>query len=193
MNKWGNKNSDSNIFRIVLFVSRNKDNKTPSNIVKGFKERRESFLTYKDTDELMEDFKNFASKGVPGEISRFYISVNARNLTSIKRAVLHALIDDDSNKFIANPLPYIAGIAALKENALTRKWMLDIDTKDESVLNQIKELISKNTVISEEIETPNGYHIIVENGFDTRELLNKFHDVSLKRDDLKFVSIATKV
>ena len=193
MDDFGRENSDSNNFRVVLFTSRNKDNKTSTRTIEGFKERRQSFLSYKDTDELMEDFKIFVNKGVPGETSRFYISVNARNLTNIRRELLHALIDDDSNRFISSPLPYIAGIAALKENALTRKWMFDIDTKDESILNQVKELISKNTVIAEEIETPNGYHIIVENGFDTRELICKFHDVTLKRDDLKLVSIATKV
>ena len=33
-------------------------------------------------------------------------------------------------------------------------------------------------------KTPNGYAVILEHGFDTRELLSKWKDVELKRDDM---------
>ena len=33
-------------------------------------------------------------------------------------------------------------------------------------------------------KTPNGYAVVLEHGFDTRELLSKWKDVELKRDDM---------
>lgn len=59
----------------VFFVSRNKDNKD----VKDFKQRKISFLTDKSLDELKGKFDAFVARGVKGELSRFYISVNERN------------------------------------------------------------------------------------------------------------------
>lgn len=41
-------------------------------------------------------------------------------------------------------------------------------------------------------KTPNGYAVIVSHGFDTRELLAKWKDVGLKRDDLLCIEWSKK-
>ena len=96
---------------------------------------------------------------------------------------------------IVNPLPYIAGIAALTENRADNKWLIDVDTKDGSILNDIRLMLTNelDTPIIETIGTPNGYHIIVEHGFDSRILYKKYPDyVEIKRDDMKLMFINKK-
>lgn len=49
--KWGTINSDAPVY-VILFVSRNKDNAD----VKGFTERRKSFISQQPIEELMRLF-----------------------------------------------------------------------------------------------------------------------------------------
>lgn len=80
---------------IVLFISRNKDNKN----VEGFKQRSYSFLTNKqynsveDELDLLKDFKNFVRKGVVGETSRWYMSINERDSKKVNNKLIHYLVD----------------------------------------------------------------------------------------------------
>ena len=72
-NKWNRDEVDNNIdtpINVVLFVSRNKDNKD----IKDFKERRNAFVTTRNhTDfRLIEDFYAFVRKGQPNEMCRMY-------------------------------------------------------------------------------------------------------------------------
>lgn len=45
----------------------------------------------------------------------------------------------------------------------------------------------------EKHKTPNGYAIVVEHGFDTRELMEKWkgYDITLKKDELLFLDMIT--
>ena len=63
---------------LVLFKSRNKDNK---NTVENYKERQYLFLTHYtkedvNTPEFKKEFDEFVQKGKPNELSRCYMSVN---------------------------------------------------------------------------------------------------------------------
>ena len=70
----------SNLY-VYLIRSRNKDNKD----IPNFKQRVETILEYKENeDKVIEAFKNFANKGVPGEQTRLYRSVNSRNEEKIR-------------------------------------------------------------------------------------------------------------
>ena len=189
-NKWDSsrKEEATENARVVLFVSRNKDNKD----ILGFKERRYSFLTSRKPEELKNDFDYFVSEGNPGEMCRFYMSVNTRDLKKIKKALIHKLIDSDTAKELLKPESCIVGIAALKKNALTKHWLLDVDTKDPLVLSMIRSVISPYTDVLGEAETPNGHHIVTEHGFDTRRFSDAFPQVTIKRDDMALISWKTK-
>lgn len=80
-----------NKLRVVLFVSRNKDNKHLSN----YTQRKKSFLSNKTVEELEETFMDFVNKGLNGEMSRMYLSVNPRDEKSIKRELMHELFDNN--------------------------------------------------------------------------------------------------
>ena len=182
--KWDTTSYDDKPCYVVLFCSRNKDNAH----IEGFKERRKSFVTNKTPNELEREFVHFINDGVMDEMSRFYYSVNERDMKKAKRELMHFLIDDDEFNLCSLQSKF-AGICAKKENAKTKKWMFDFDIDNKKAIEEFLEDINK--CITEKIEvtvkkTPHGYAIITEHGFDTRELQldSKWKDVTLKRDDL---------
>ena len=195
---WGTESFNDKPIRVVLFVSRNKDNKDIGN----FKERRKSFIAHvdetdffgMDMEKILKDFYAFAMNGVEGEISRCYISVNTRDANKIYKDLLHFLIDTpDFN--LCSISSKLAGIAAKKENALTKKWMFDFDSTDESLLTEFCDDIIKadKDVLFDVEKTPHGFAIVTNRGFDTRDFIDKWKDIAtLKRDDLLCIEWSTK-
>lgn len=182
---WGIDNKDNRPIRVCLLVSRNKDNKHLENFV----ERRRSFVTSKTSEELLDEFNDFVSHGVDGEMCRMYLSVNTRDSKLVNKELVHYLIDNPETN-LAHLSHRIASIAAKKECALEKKWMFDLDMDDESTAQAVCQDI-KTFAPDVEIEkhkTPHGYAIIVSHGFDTRQLIDRFAqrhiDITLKRDDL---------
>ena len=186
MNAWGVKFEDDTPIYVVLFVSRKKDNKD----IPNYKERRKAFVAHLETNEQMErlynDFKYFSNQGQIGEMSRLYISVNTRDMRKTSRDLIHFLIDNiDFN--LCSAMGKIAEIAALKENAVEKKWMFDFDLLDYEKMQEFCQDI-KNIDETIEIEinnTPHGFAIITNRSFDTRFLEVKWSEIAtLKRDDL---------
>ena len=204
-NKWNrDEDHESDKLTVVLFVSRNKDNKH----LQDFTERRNAFTTTKDAVELREQFQAFVRKGKIGEMCRMYVSVNARSNSKTFKALQHTMLD---NEFNLSSLPqHVAALAARKENAYDSdhlKWLFDFDPvegKDtEELLQEFLldvQSCHENTrtkhdqvrpiMTVETHKTPNGYGVVVDQRFDTRELLDKWKNVSLKRDDLLCVDWA---
>lgn len=199
-NKWNKHeitDENADIF-VVLFVSRNKDNKH----ITDFVERTKAFVTSRTANELSSSFNAFVKEGKPGEFCRMYYSVNARCNNKTQKALLHKLIDENYNM---STLPQrIAALAAKKENAKYTKhlkWLFDFDPIENKDIhkevvnfkNDIKHFHAatktkkdkiKQPIKIETYKTPNGYAVIVDQRFDTRELLKKWKNVELKRDDL---------
>ena len=204
-NKWNrDENHESEKLTVVLFVSRNKDNKTLPN----FTERRNAFTTTKEPEQLRHQFHAFVAQGLPGEMCRMYVSVNSRSNAKTFKALQHKLLDDEFN---LSSLPQrVAALAAKKENAYDSKhlkWLFDfdpVDKKDTKELlqefltdvqhyhenTQTKQGEKRPTMTVEVHKTPNGYGVVVDQRFDTRELLTKWTNVELKRDDLVCVQWA---
>ena len=182
---WGNDGA----VKVVTFVSRNKDNSH----IKVFKQRSRAFITDKTPSEINEEFKEFVSKGLTGELSRFYVSVNDRNLNRTKRELLINLIDSENNNDLLHMSGKLASIAMQSKNAASKKWMLDVDTFDKTVLGDALEyILDKGAEVDFMIETINGYHIITNRGFDTRELLKKHPEITLNRDGMYLINWAKK-
>ena len=178
---------------IVLFVSRNKDNKE----VADFKERRVTFITHEDmnSEKLMAKFNDFVNAGKVGELSRCYYSVNTRDPQKIHKQLLHFLIDNpDFN--LCDMDSKIASIAAKADCAATKHWMFDFDIDDADkateFINDIKSIDA--TVDVTAYKTPHGYAIVCNHGFDVRKLYEKWDRnlTDLKKDDLICISWKTK-
>ena len=177
-NKWSVESFNSKPIHVVLFVSRNKDNKDLEN----FSERRHSFLST-DISKAERDFKHFVEDGRDGEFCRMYVSVNSRNREEIKKDTLHWLIDEENPNFEMIQAK-ICGIAMKHENAETKKWLFDFDSEDVLELAKFKDELYDYDVPHEVHKTPHGYAIITDHGFDTREILKDRDYVTLKRDDM---------
>lgn len=204
-NKWNrDEDHESDELNVVLFVSRNKDNKH----LQDFTERRNAFTTTKDADALTEQFQAFVRNGQIGEMCRMYFSVNTRSNSKTFKALQHKMLD---NEFNLSSLPQrVAALAARKENAYDSKhlkWLFDFDpVEDRDTEELLQEFLSdvqschentqtkrdqsRPTMTVETHKTPNGYGVIVDQRFDTRSLLDKWNNVSLKRDDLLCVKWA---
>ena len=183
--KWDTTSFNDSPIHVVLFVSRKKDN----TCFEDFVERRMSFITHDalDSESLQRKFSDFVNAGQPGEMSRLYYSVNERDGEKIYKTLLHFLIDNPEFN-LCSIGSKLAGIAATKECAKTKRWMFDFDIDNE---NKVKEFCEDITNIDNEIEvillkTPHGYAVITSRGFDCRTLTEKWkdEDITLKRDDL---------
>lgn len=195
---------DDDALAVVVFVSRNKDNKH----IPNFKERRNAF-TVPDKSLNTKDgriavnrlFHNFIKDGKPGELSRLYMSVNKRSNEKTFIALQHEMLN---RKFNLATMPQkIASIAARKENAYDPKnlfWLFDFDRieglTDDEFEDKIQEFVedvkltytlTKGGYLDGLMfmrKTVTGAAVIVGDHFDTRELLKRWPNVTLKRDDL---------
>ena len=181
----------SNLY-VYLIRSRNKDNKDISN----FRERAKTILEYKENENrAIEAFKSFAAKGVPGEQTRLYRSVNSRNEEKIREEFIIRLLRDKPSMTQLNRT--LASVAQQVQNRDESKWLFDFDVDDELLMNDfVHEIVMYSEIPLLDIQvykTPHGYAIVVPHGFDTRELMKEWkdYDITLKKDELLFLDMMT--
>ncbi len=174
---------------VYLIRSRNKDNKN----VKGFKERTKTILEYKENEAcVMETFRDFAAKGVPGEATRLYRSVNSRNEEKVREELTIRLLRNKPSVTKLNNT--LASVALKTNNRDESKWLFDFDVDDYEALRMFRLDLGLLGIHNDCHKTPHGYAVIAEHGFDTRELMKKWkdYDITLKRDDMLFLDMITK-
>ena len=181
----------SNLY-VYLIRSRNKDNKD----IPNFKERAKTILEYKENeDKVIEEFHSFAAKGVPGEKTRLYRSVNSRNEEKIREEFIIRLLRDKPSMTQLNRT--LASVAQQVQNRDESKWLFDFDVDNylsrTEFINDIVEFSNIEEDDIESFDTPHGFHIVVPHGFDTRELMEKWkdYDITLKKDELLFLVMIT--
>lgn len=171
--------------RIALFVSRNKDNAG----VEDFKQRRHEFLTWKSAGELMDDFADFAAHGKDREVSRFYMSVNARDPKITRDELVIKIMQQGDNFNPAHADALAVSAAAQAKSAVTKYWLFDVDTTDTSELNKVEAYIALATDDNYcKFSTYNNYGFIAYEHFDPRPLLEAHPEVTLKKDEMKFIA-----
>ena len=174
--------------KVVLLNSRNKDNKN----VPNFKQRSKTFI-FENEEKTMEKFIEFAEKGVPGETSRFYISVNERDEEKTRKQLICELVMENVSLERINSK--ICSIAMQPQNAEEKKWLFDFDENNEELAEKFAQEARTFGKCQVWVKpTKNGFAIITEHGFDTRELLTKYknYDITLKRDSMLYVRSYTK-
>lgn len=174
---------------VYLICSRNKDNKD----IPNFKERAKTILEYKENeDRVIKEFHKFAADGVTGERTRLYRSVNSRNEEKIREELIIRLLRDKPSMTKLNHT--LASVAQQVENRDESKWLFDFDVDDQKTMLEFVNDITNYGFLFNEIEihkTPHGYAIVVQHGFDTRKLMEKWkdYDVTLKKDELLFLDM----
>ncbi len=181
----------SNLY-VYLMRSRKKDNKD----IPNFKGRVEIILEYKENeDKIIEKFRNFAAKGLPGEQTRLYRSVNSRNEDKIREELIIRLLRDKPSMTQLNRT--LASVAQQVQNRDESKWLFDFDVGDremtDNFLSDINHFSGIKLIDMKCHKTPHGYAIVVPHGFDIRELMEKWkdYDITLKKDELLFLDMIT--
>lgn len=166
-------------YTVVLFVARNKDNKH----IEGFKGSSQQFLMT-DVSNVSEKFEEFVSKQLEGTLCRCYISVNKRNGGIVQKQLISylALNDADLSKISRKT----TSIAMLPQCAVTKKWLFDFDYEsEEQVLEFVQDIKDINNTLEVEYKkTVNGYAVVTNHSFDTRELLKKWVECENKKDGM---------
>lgn len=81
------------------------------------------------------------------------------------------------------------------KNALSKKWLFDYDDVPQNLDSFINDITQAGSLTISEIEcypTINGQAVITSHGFDTREVLNKWNTVTLKRDGMLLINYSAK-
>lgn len=175
---------------VYMMRSRNKDNKN----IEGFKERCKVVVDYEDNySNIDKMFDDFARKGLAGEKTRLYRSVNSRNENKIYKDLIIRLIkhEIEHEPFITKINSLVNSVALQCENRAESKWLFDFDSLDYRALQEFSGDLFNLDIIHYIHNTPNGYAIVCEHGFDTRKLMEKWkdYDITLKRDGLLFLDI----
>lgn len=166
-------------YTVVLFKSRNKDNKH----IEGFKENSKQFLVT-DMSKVSEKFEQFVSKQLDGVLCRCYITINKRNGDLIQKQLISylALNDMDLSKIESKTV----SIAMLPQCAVTKKWLFDFDYEsEEQVLEFVQDIKNINNTLEVEYKkTVHGYAVVTSHSFDTRVLLAKWSECENKKDGM---------
>lgn len=168
---------------VYMFCSRNKDNRE----IEGFKERVKLIVDYDENEpKIREEFSRFAAAGLPGEKTRLYRTLNARNEEKVMKDFIIKLLELNPPVNMVNRM--LASVAQQTRNRAESKWLFDFDTDDLELAEEFCNDMSAPGTIH---KTPNGYAIVADHGFDTTELMRKWinYDVTLKRDNLLFLDM----
>lgn len=146
---------------VYLMCSRNKDNKD----VPNFKTRTKTILEYKENEnQIMKAFVSFTKKGVPGEQTRLYRTVNARNEDKVREEYMIRLLRDKPSMTQLDRT--LASVAQQTQCRDESKWMFDFDIDDAILVKEFMEDVNHFSNIPlryiEKHKTPHGYAVVVE-------------------------------
>ena len=168
----------------LFAVSRNKLNKN-----KDFK-KRSIQIVLRNSKSIEDKYYDLASRFKShGDSFYIYLSLNPRSIAKASMAIINKLVKgiyDKDYKSLKNIDGNWTSTLMSKESRFGRgKFMLDIDTKDITVLVRNRDLLS----VLLERETPNGYHFVVE-PFNPQIIEDQllFGSVEIKKDDFIFVN-----
>jgi len=200
--------SSKKYVRTITFVSRNKDNKDLIKANKGYKQRSKELVIETDNTsisdprtylmnhgkepgkDILKPFFNFVHEGIPEEVCRIYWGINVSEKEAVISQLQHYLIDhNDVN--LSNMNSLICRLAEKNNPKATHHWLFDIDTAGERKVKEIFRQISKESS-AKIYKTRSGYAIVSDHGFDTRELLEKFPEATLKKNSPLMVFWSSK-
>ena len=171
---------ENNVYMLVaLRRNKDKENENLSPLCRRH-------LVTGDYNENLSELKERCHE--PG-LWRIYRSVNKRDLTKAMKKLQIELIENGEN--IKDNISSKWKSILMKSNCKSEKgWLIDIDTKDSKLYNEVVSYLENNTEVSEIKETPNGYHVIVK-PFDSREFHKLYvsEEVCIKKDALIFVEM----
>ncbi len=165
--------------------------KSQDNIIKIWLVNSEEYLN-KKINEM-----KYLLKVIPN--SRLYMCTDSKsNLKTIMtiRNNLNKVIDSALFGSRENLTPYISRMVSSSTSAVEssehnfRKYMIDVDTKDENVLKSVLDNLSSITDLSPLVlNSKNGYHIVIKRAFDP-SMFKQINNVELKKDAAVLIAMS---
>lgn len=129
---------------------------------------------YVDTKDYYEKIKHemVTLSNITG--ARLYVTLDRKDNVKLVNSLLHSLSDTltaiviGQNPSIKKISKVLASETSKVENSSkrTKTIMFDVDTKDECVLNELKQYITDHNQIPYVLETKKGYHVFCYRKFD---------------------------
>lgn len=164
------------------------------NIIKKFKEHNyELTIDHNKYEVIIKDTKldnNFITLKFAPIVELYTFIEYPRSSKKTFKALQHLMLDQEFHIGLIEPK--LASIAAKHENILDskkRRVLFDFDkSEDHDLILHLDQFEKDIKNIDNDIEllfirTPNGFSVIPNKRFDTRELLKKYPNVEVKRDD----------
>lgn len=189
---------NNDLINVIQFISRRKDNKS----VTGYTRRKKTIVSDKPYEHHLKEFEQFVEQGVPGEMSRMYVTINPRSKELLRKALIHELVDDNID--IINIGSKLASIAMRPECAskdVKSRWLFDFDPVDEpeydigkhveQFIEDLQVAFSNTRGTTGELtvelhKTVNGYAVIPDKKFYKQEVLKKYPNVDDNKDMLLY-------
>lgn len=172
-------------FYFLQIIKRRKDNPSLERSEKTIR----NFYLYKND---LEKFKSTIIKLCIDNNARAYLYLNKRNIKDVvfeANVLLGEYMRSGTYKAIHSLLDKAIGN---KHSDPNKKWILDIDTKDEKIVNSYIETASEASEYNEfilyaKIKTLNGYHLITKpfnsNKFNQLCAMYKLDNIEIHKDN----------
>lgn len=176
------------MLKVINFMSRNKDNKE----IEGFRPRSKFIVTERDVKDFEDEWREFVDGGVDGEFSRFYVAVNERDEGKVRKKMMIRLLEHEPAMTSATINNTLVSCAMQKECAVTKKWLIDFDGTNEQWYPFLKDLCDY-AIDFYHYPTVHGRGVVVNHGFDTRDLIKKYGDIiTIHKDGFELMTFDYK-
>jgi hypothetical protein len=181
------KNQKADHFYFLQIIKRRKENEdmpAGQRVLKSYYINDVEYLDRKKEDilKLCEDNN-----------ARAYINLNIRSYEKVSIQMIKYLADAVYGKQFENCKNAFEKIAGRNNADEDKKWILDVDMKDQKLISEITAFIQTQRPEGDKVtlilETKSGYHILCK-PFDPRGLKEKYPEIEIKKDNPTILYIA---
>lgn len=178
--KWVESLKSADDFYFVEVMQRIKDWNLKNNVIKHY-----IIYNIKDLEQCKAEIISLCRVFN----ARAYMWINPRNLGQMHKNILRLTVDamDNHSNNIYRIVSKALGVS--KSNDYPKKWILDFDTKDKSLISKYLDILmncrptNTGSKVYEGIETINGWHIITKE-FDTEQFSQELAIAHLDNIDI---------
>lgn len=177
--------NNPNEFYFVQILQRKKDGNQGLHVRNGYRLIKSYYIySLEEYDSLIERIKELCESNN----ARAYINVNVRNAQEVALECIrkYAELVQNNSAFQGNDV-WNRSCGSARARGYKAFWIVDVDTKDQTVLNTVVEIIKgcrhNETFDLFIVPTVNGNHVIC-NGFDVSEFAKKLRDIHYDKIDI---------
>ena len=112
--------------------------------------------------------------------ARVYLNLNVKSAAKVFNNLMVLMANRlQANDFHKIDRLFTTALTTTKLPKNQRHWLVDVDTKDQAVLEEVKQNVGKDVLV---VDTVNGYHVIT-GPFNLLEFNKKFPGITVHKDN----------